>query len=179
MNNDVEMLSWPSQQPTSWLTNYQGPLHPMSGYDTSSISSDGDTYSDTSASLRGPSYHYQYYGASSASSAPQQQQYYSSRPPLSSYSYLSEPLHPHQTTDGPSSEYPVHPPPPPPCPMARLPVDILLYIASLRFLTLNDIVQWRATASIFYNYIPMPNAAMVCYWIDPTLNSLLPLCHQN
>ncbi|KAG0320180.1 hypothetical protein BG000_003665, partial [Podila horticola] len=45
--------------------------------------------------------------------------------------------------------------------MARLPVDILLYIASLRFLTLNDIVQWRATASIFYHSIPMPSAAMI------------------
>ncbi|KAI9235930.1 MAG: hypothetical protein BYD32DRAFT_452844, partial [Podila humilis] len=159
MNNDVEMLSWPSQQPTSWLTNYQGPLHPMNGHDASSISSDCDTSSDTSASLHGPSYHYQYYGASSASSAPQQQQYYSSRPPPSPYSYLSEPLHPHQTIDGPSAQYAVHPPPAP-CPMARLPVDILLYIASLRFLTLNDIVQWRATASLFYHSIPMPSAAM-------------------
>jgi hypothetical protein len=46
-------------------------------------------------------------------------------------------------------------------PITRLPVDLLLYIASLRFLTLNDIVQWRATASVFYNSIPLPNAAMV------------------
>ncbi|OAQ35111.1 hypothetical protein K457DRAFT_27909 [Linnemannia elongata AG-77] len=46
-------------------------------------------------------------------------------------------------------------------PITRLPVDILLYIASLRFLTLNDIVQWRATASVFYHSIPLPNAAMI------------------
>ena len=49
----------------------------------------------------------------------------------------------------------------PTSPITRLPVDILLYIASLRFLTLNDIVQWRATASVFYHSIPLPNAAMV------------------
>ncbi|KAG0249596.1 hypothetical protein BG011_009107 [Mortierella polycephala] len=46
-------------------------------------------------------------------------------------------------------------------PITRLPVDILLYIASLRFLTLNDIVQWRATASVFYHSIQIPHAAMI------------------
>jgi hypothetical protein len=46
-------------------------------------------------------------------------------------------------------------------PITRLPVDILLYIASLRFLTLNDIIQWRTTARVFYHSIPLPNAAMV------------------
>ena len=46
-------------------------------------------------------------------------------------------------------------------PITRLPVDILLYIASLRFLTLSDIVRWRATASVFYHSIPVPNAVMV------------------
>ncbi|KAG0005091.1 hypothetical protein BGZ65_011985 [Modicella reniformis] len=46
-------------------------------------------------------------------------------------------------------------------PIMRLPVDILLYIASPRFLSLNDIVQWRATASIFYQSISLPHATMI------------------
>jgi hypothetical protein len=46
-------------------------------------------------------------------------------------------------------------------PILRLPEDILLYIASPRFLSLNDIVQWRATASVFHQSIPLPHAAMV------------------
>ncbi|KAF9572709.1 hypothetical protein EC968_009524 [Mortierella alpina] len=46
-------------------------------------------------------------------------------------------------------------------PITRLPVDILLYIASLRFLSLSDIVRWRSTASVFYHSIPVPNAVMI------------------
>ncbi|KAF9276441.1 hypothetical protein BGZ68_010008 [Mortierella alpina] len=46
-------------------------------------------------------------------------------------------------------------------PITRLPVDILLYIASLRFLSLSDIVRWRATAPVFYHSIPVPNAVMI------------------
>ncbi|KAG9319429.1 hypothetical protein KVV02_003864 [Mortierella alpina] len=45
-------------------------------------------------------------------------------------------------------------------PITRLPVDILLYIASLRFLSLSDIVRWRSTASVFYHSISVPNAIL-------------------
>ncbi|KAF9360292.1 hypothetical protein BGX34_007861 [Mortierella sp. NVP85] len=48
-----------------------------------------------------------------------------------------------------------------PPPILRLPEDILLYIASPRFLSLNDIVQWRATASVFHQSIPLPHATMI------------------
>ncbi|KAG0234000.1 hypothetical protein BGW42_006981 [Actinomortierella wolfii] len=45
--------------------------------------------------------------------------------------------------------------------LTQLPMDILLMIASPRFLTIQDIVHWRASASVFYYTIPLPSAVMV------------------